>query len=61
MADNCVTTFNELNLKHTMKNIVYGMNDGMTEIQVSSPTFIFLLRLWAEMHFIRASGRPHSK
>lgn len=34
VADDCVTTFNELKLKHSLKFIVYGMNDAMTEIQV---------------------------
>ena len=36
MADDCVTQFNEMKLKHTMKYIIYKMNDGMTEIQVCS-------------------------
>ena len=35
VADDCVTLFNEMKLKHTMKYIVYKMNDGMTEIQVN--------------------------
>ena len=34
VADDCVTLFNEMKLKHTMKFIVYKMNDGMTQIEV---------------------------
>ncbi len=34
VADDCVTVFNDLKLKHTLQYIVYGMNDAMTEIQV---------------------------
>lgn len=32
--DDCVTQFNDLKLKHNLKYIVYGMNDGMTQITV---------------------------
>ena len=34
VQDECVTVFNELKLKHTMKYIIYDMNDAMTEIKV---------------------------
>eukprot|EP00960_Hanusia_phi_P057889 763697-Hanusia_phi.AAC.1 len=34
VADDCVSVFNDLKLKHSMKYIVYSMNDKMTEIQV---------------------------
>jgi len=34
VADACVTTFNELKLKHSMKFIIYGMDEAMKEIQV---------------------------
>jgi len=34
VADDCVTQFNDMKLKHTMKYIIYKMNDGMTEVQV---------------------------
>ncbi|EKX37730.1 hypothetical protein GUITHDRAFT_140898 [Guillardia theta CCMP2712] len=34
VADDCVSVFNDLKLKHSMKYIVYNMNDKMTEIQV---------------------------
>jgi hypothetical protein len=32
--DNCVDLFNELKLKHTMKYIIYNMDDAMSKIQV---------------------------
>jgi hypothetical protein len=32
--DNCVELFNELKLKHTMKYIIYNMDDAMSKIQV---------------------------
>mmetsp|Transcript_29133 Transcript_29133/g.73834 ORF Transcript_29133/g.73834 Transcript_29133/m.73834 type:complete len:140 (-) Transcript_29133:98-517(-) len=34
VSDDCVTAFNDLKLKHTMKYIIYKMNDKMTEINV---------------------------
>lgn len=34
MADNCVSSFNDLKLKHDRKYIVYKMNDKMTQIEV---------------------------
>ena len=34
VADDCVTMFNELKLYHTIKFIVYKINDGMTQVQV---------------------------
>ncbi len=37
MADDCVTTFNDLKLKHNMKYIIYKMNDAMTQIEVRVP------------------------
>ena len=34
MADDCVTQFNDLKLKHSMKYIIYKMNEAMTQIEV---------------------------
>lgn len=34
VADNCVSSFNDLKLKHDRKYIVYKMNDKMTQIEV---------------------------
>uniref|UniRef100_A0A6U2E5J5 ADF-H domain-containing protein n=2 Tax=Hemiselmis andersenii TaxID=464988 RepID=A0A6U2E5J5_HEMAN len=34
VADNCVTSFNDLKLKHDRKYVIYKMNDGMTQIEV---------------------------
>ena len=54
MADDCVTVFNEMKLKHTMKYIVYKMNDGMTEIQVpASRTLIVKVISDAQFQVVR--------
>lgn len=34
VSDDCVTQFNDLKLKHSLKYIVYTMNDKLTEITV---------------------------